>query len=188
MNKLFSLMLALLFCFAAAGCDEDSTTKTTQIQPEPEKRVIFDLPEGWEWAGGSHESGDAIKWFDRDNPKGFYKIGDFSYQEGTQALAETNALEGFNSALDGRSCDAIPCTWTNEDLDYDNNAKMEFKTIEDTTFVVATNYWNQDNDEFWSSGINFAKDGIVYSGSIYGAPFDNFEQELKSILDSIRVE
>ncbi|MEZ4087472.1 MAG: hypothetical protein R3B71_04015 [Candidatus Gracilibacteria bacterium] len=187
MIKLISLLFTFAFCLTATGCDEDSTT-TIQVQPQPEKRVVFDLPEGWEWAGGDARSGDAIYWYDHEDPKGFYKIGDFTFEAGDQALAEANALEGFNSAFDGRSCNKIPCTWTNDHLNYENSATMEFKTINGQTIIVATNYMDQSDYKFWGHGLNFEKDGIVYNGAIYGAEFDNFNDELATILDSIRVE
>ena len=187
MNKTLSILFTLLFCFTAVGCDEDSTT-TTQVQPQPEKRVVFDLPEGWEWSGGDARSGDAIYWYDRDDPQGFYKIGDFTFEAGDQALAEANALEGFNSALDGRRCEEIPCTWTNDDLDDENSATMEFKTINGQTIIVATNSMDQGDYKFWGHGLNFEKDGIVYDGAIFGAEFDKFSDALTTILDSIRIE
>lgn len=195
MTNILSLLLAVLACFTATGCDSDNTTfpETTST----EKKVVYDLPEGWEWSGGNvMPTGDAIKWVGEGNrPEqteidgpGFYKIGDFTFQEGDEAMVEANVLEGFNSAFDGRSCDKIPCTWINDYLDYENSVTVESKTINGQTVIVTTNYMDQGDYKFWSHGLNFEKDGIVYKGAIYGNEFDTFTEPLETILGSIRVE
>lgn len=173
MTKLISLLFTFAFCFTATGCEEDSTT-TTQVQPEPEKRVVFDLPEGWEWMDKEHTSA-ILNNPAEENPAGFVKLDIDQAPEGTKEDAKAYIEENYSS----EGC-----------LEFENQCiSQEFVTLTSNNMDVyavmkPTEYWSE---QAWMTIFAFEKNGRVFSMLLYDR-IDLYPEVLDTITQSIELQ
>ncbi|MCA9374334.1 hypothetical protein KC725_04195 [Candidatus Peregrinibacteria bacterium] len=167
MINIFSVLFTVLTCLSATGCDSDNAT----VPEEPVKKMVYELPEGWEWMDEGQDSA-ILNEPTKDNAAGFVKLDPNGTSEGTTSDAKKLVQKEYHEG---------DCIQLENECVPEEFVTLQSGEYEIFAFMQPIQYWA---DSSWMSTFSFEKNGRVYSMIMYDR-IDLYPEVLDTIVQSI---
>lgn len=180
MTNILSFLLTAVMCLAGTGCGQEHATP--QQEHAPALKVVYDLPEGWEWMD---EENGISKWEHRAKGGGapFVKFDPSEFPIGTEEEAKAKILENYNKNLE--TCNRRKEYYPDFDEECDPPPAYQEFMIDGITVYASMDTGTVWGEESWTSILGFEKDGRKVIFILYDKA-DLYMEELNLIISTLK--